>query len=204
MTTALLILNGELSSPAKVKLLAKEADVIVAADGGARHCRQLKLAPDLVIGDMDSLPRPLPKWKNTAFCCDFDEDRSDFEKALEYLEGMEAGPVWIVGALGGRPDHALVNLSLIEHWARRLPLVLADGGLAQPAGPGRYAYACGKGAAVTLLPITGSCRLSTRGLRYTLKNETLRRGSRGLSNRTTAGEFKVHVHSGRLWIMLPE
>jgi len=204
MKPALLLLNGELGSPAKVRKLAKRANTLVAADGGARHAKRLKLEPDLVIGDMDSLPKPLPKWKSTDFCCDFDEDRSDFEKALEYLEGMDAGPVWIAGAMGGRLDHTLVNLSIIERWSKRLPLELVDGGSARIAGPGRHVFATAKGATVTLLPAGQSCRLTTKGLKYPLKDETLRRGSRGLSNRTCAKEFALRIRSGRLWVLLPQ
>ena len=56
----LLLLNGELREPKAVKALARRADAVLCADGGARHARALKLVPDCVVGDMDSLPRPRP------------------------------------------------------------------------------------------------------------------------------------------------
>ncbi|MDD5628740.1 MAG: hypothetical protein PHU21_06725, partial [Elusimicrobia bacterium] len=83
--TAFLFLNGELPEPDLARRLARRADLVVCADGGARHAVRLGLRPDVVVGDMDSLPRPLPRaWRGVSFLCDFDEDSSDFEKALRF------------------------------------------------------------------------------------------------------------------------
>ena len=200
MNPVLLLLNGELDSDAAVRRISKSASMVLAANGGVKHCVRLKIRPRVVIGDMDSLPKPLPRWKDVVYLCDFDEDRSDFEKALDFLKENGAGPVWIAGALGKRLDHTLVNLSLFERYSKKLPLILLDSN-AQIAGPGRYAIRCAKGNIFSLLPVSAAARVTTRGLKYSLKNSTLRRGSRGLSNRAVSTRIEVHVLSGRLWIL---
>ena len=102
-------MNGELREPAAAKKLARSANAIVCADGGARHAKTLGLIPHVIVGDMDSLPRPLPRsWKKTAYLCDFDVNRSDMDKSLDFVEQSGFAKVWIAGALGGGLDHELV------------------------------------------------------------------------------------------------
>lgn len=201
----LLLLNGDAGEPARLRRLARGAAFLVAADGGLRHALALGLAPRLVVGDMDSLPSPLPRLPGTVFFLDCDPDRSDFEKALAFLAERSApAPVLVAGALGGRPDHAAVNLALAEAFADRIELVFVDGGEHRLLGPGRYAFPSRKGRLASLLPAGAGCRLSTRGLRYPLRGERLARGSRGLSNAATGRGFSITVHSGKVWLFQPE
>ena len=103
--------------PAHVRGLSRKAHRVFCADGGAGHAARLGIEPRLVIGDMDSLPKPLPKWRNTVFLCDFSKEKSDFEKVLDLAASSGAREVWVAGAVGGRLDHLLVNLSLVERFA---------------------------------------------------------------------------------------
>ena len=53
MSKALLICNGE--KPKKwLKKWVKEADFVLAADGGANAAAEAGITPDAVIGDLDS------------------------------------------------------------------------------------------------------------------------------------------------------
>jgi len=200
---ALVLLNGELSCPELVLGIARTAACLVCADGGARHAARLGLSPAAVIGDMDSLPKRRPNWKGTAYLCDFDEDSSDFEKALRFVLSIGASPVWVAGAFGGRLDHTLVNLSLVEKYSRNLSLCIIHEGLAWLAGPGRYVLASSAGRTVSLIPASRACTVSTKGLRYGLRRGVLRPGSRGLSNVAVSTKPVVEVHRGRAWIVQP-
>lgn len=215
MKPILLILNGELRAPAAVRAAAKRAGAILCADGGSRHAIALGLQPQLVIGDMDSLPAKRPKWPGTMYFCDFDADLSDFEKSLRLIVRQRAprvarrvlgakpragGPVvFVAAASGGRLDQMLVNLALIERYSEELELVLIDDAPARLLGPGRHKIAGKKGGTLTLLPATPSARVTTAGLAYPLKKERLNRSSRGLSNRFTGASAAIAVHEGRVW-----
>jgi len=214
----LLLLNGELGSAAQARKLGRQASLVLCADGGARHAAKLGLVPRAVIGDMDSLPDSLPRWKSTIYVCDFDSDVSDFEKSLRFIARRKfiraakrtlgivpaGGPrVWVAGALGGRPDHELVNWALLERYSEFLRLGLADGCMAWIAGKGRHSIECRKGQTVTLLSVTPSARVTTHGLFYPLHKGILERSSRGLSNRATTARPWIEVHVGRVWVLLP-
>jgi thiamine pyrophosphokinase len=200
VTPALLLLNGEISQPAEIKRLARDC-FVVCTDGGLRHAKRLKITADVVIGDMDSLPKPLPKLRDTSFLCDFDEERSDFDKALAWLQQAGPGEVFIAGALGGRLDHTLVNLALIGTYAKSMPLTLVGEGRGKIVGPGKHTLKDAKGHTFSLLPLGSSAVVSTTGLKYALNKETLRPGSRGLSNIGTRQRAQVHVHSGKIWLI---
>jgi len=48
--------NGDLPNPEKARALIHADDLIIAADGGTRHALALGLTPNVIIGDLDSLP----------------------------------------------------------------------------------------------------------------------------------------------------
>ncbi len=199
-TTAVVLLNGELRDPKSVRAAARAADFLLCADGGARHAIGLGLAPDWIIGDMDSLPKPLPKsWKKTLYWCDFDPERSDLDKALEFARSLGAGEALIAGVLGGGLDHELVNFAALEESAHGLALTVIDGGRARLLGPGRHRLPFRKGQRFSLLAAPRA-RLTLNGARFPLKNEILRRGSRGLGNRAE-GATVISVREGRVWVI---
>jgi len=219
MKPLLILLNGDLGDAAAVKRLAKTAEAVVAADGGARHAIALGVQPRIVIGDMDSLPRKRPAWPGTVYLCDFDPERSDFEKALRFAgrQGFaraakrSLGParapaerlaeVLVAGAAGGRLDHTLANLAVAERYAEAFDLRLVGGIEGRVLATGTHRVKARRGARVSLLPVGGPARLTTRGLRWPLRDEPLERGSRGLSNEATSASFTVRVHDGRAWLL---
>ncbi|MEK7389527.1 MAG: thiamine diphosphokinase [Elusimicrobiota bacterium] len=196
--TALLILNGELREPRRVRAAAAASDLLICADGGARHARTLGLVPDFIVGDMDSLARPLPRlWTRTVHLRDDDPERSDLDKALRLARSLGAVRVLIAGALGGDLDHELVNFAVFEARARGLDLSLIDGGTAVLLGPGRHLLPLKSGARFSLLAAPRA-RLSVTGARFAVRDETLARGSRGLGNRAR-GKVSIRVRSGLVW-----
>lgn len=200
MKFALILLNGDIRNPGPVRAAARRAGAVICADGGARHAVALRLQPDYIVGDMDSLPKSLPKsWKKTLYWCDFDPERSDLDKALDFARSLGARKVQLAGVLGGGLDHELVNFAALEESGTGLELTVIDGGAARLLGPGRHALPFKKGARFSLLAAPRA-RLRLSGARFGLKNELLRRGSRGLGNRAE-GKVSLIVRQGRVWVI---
>lgn len=196
--TALIVLNGELLDPRAARAAARGCEWLIFADGGARHAAALRLTPDFIVGDMDSLPRRSPR-SGVKFLNDPDQSRSDLDKALDLARRLGARRVYVAGARGGGLDHELVNFAVLEK-AAGLDVLVVDGGVARLLGPGRHLLAVKKGGRFSLLAAP-LARVTLTGARFSLKNEVLRRGSRGLGNRAE-GPVVLTVREGRVWFVV--
>jgi thiamine pyrophosphokinase len=184
---------------------------VIAADGGLVRARGLGLSPAALVGDLDSLAGHAAARAEAEGLAilrsPVDKDESDTELAV--LEAVRRGArrVTVLGALGGpRLDHALANLWLLGHPALRgVEVVLLDAATRAIVveGPATRALPGAVGATVSLLPLGGDAEgITTRGLRYPLRDEPLRTGpARGLSNVRTAADASVTVRSGRLLVV---
>lgn len=191
--------------------------IVVAADGGADRALRLGLTPDLVVGDMDSLPAgrldALRARGTEIVLVPAEKDESDMELAL--LAALDRGATGIVvlGAFGGpRLDHALANVGLLAMPAlARADVALLDArtrvsAIAAPGSDGgavERELAGRVGDLVTLLPLGAEVRgVTTAGLRYGLAGESLHPGpARGLSNVRTERGARVRVASGFLVVI---
>jgi thiamine pyrophosphokinase len=190
---------------------------VVAADGGYARAVALGFAPDVLVGDMDSLAADQAAAAEAAGAVirrfPPDKDESDTELALVEAMALGATRLTVLGAFGGpRLDHALANVWLLAHprlaaadlvlldGAARARLMTApgpDGGQVTQPLPGRL------GATVSLLPFGGDAEgVTTHGLRYPLRDEPLRVGpARGLSNVRVAGDAAIDLRRGRLLVV---
>jgi thiamine pyrophosphokinase len=188
--------------------------VVIGADRGAARARAAGVGVDVVVGDLDSIDADALERLRAdgaeVLRAERDKDESDTELALHVALDRGLEPIAIVGALGGtRIDHELANLLLLAHpRLDGLDVALLDGGttirrIGTDAGPGSVELTGAPGDLVTLLALAGAVEgVTTRGLRYPLRSETLPPGpARGLSNEmldTTAG---VTATRGRLLVI---
>ncbi|MEO5704597.1 MAG: thiamine diphosphokinase [Candidatus Limnocylindrales bacterium] len=222
MRHALILADGAI--PARAQLdwawpeWAAGIQLVVAADGGARHARALGFRVDLWVGDGDSIGADeldalaaagvamhrAPEYK----------DESDSELALLASIADGADAVTILGALGGpRIDHALANVGLLSHPALAgLPAWLYDERasrislLTAPDATGHAVTRRLEGRTddlVSLLPAgVDALGVTTEGLRFPLAAETLVLGrSRGVSNVRIGPVARITLESGRLLVI---
>ncbi|MGZ8514309.1 MAG: thiamine diphosphokinase [Candidatus Limnocylindrales bacterium] len=192
-------------------------ELVIAADGGARHAEALRVSIDVWVGDGDSIePVLLERLEATGVRLERsrpDKDESDTELAVLAALRRGADGLVIVGALGGeRIDHSLANIGLLGLPAlAELPAVLVDArsrvSLVQAPGPRGEPVARtleGRpGDIVSLLPLgPGVVGVTTTGLAYPLRDEPLPEGpARGLSNVRAEASASVTVRSGLLLIV---
>ena len=181
------------------------ADLIIAADGGSEHLRRWGIAPHVVVGDLDSLA------SNADASARIErhpreKDQTDTELAVDRAVAAGADEIVLVGALGGaRIDHALANALLLARGAERARVRIVRGPMCMRLirGGERLALDGREGELVSLLALGGDARgVSTEGLRYSLRGETLHLGSsRGVSNEIAATPAAVSLVEGALLVI---
>jgi thiamine pyrophosphokinase len=200
-----IIANGDPPDSLLARRHAKQADLLVAADGGAGHALALDLLPDVIIGDLDSLDENQQTQLRAAgarfLVHPAAKDETDLELALRYAVQQNADPIVVIAALGGRLDQMLANILLLTMPAlNNRDVRLVDG--SQTAFVVRQeATITGKpGDTVSLIPLGGEVRgVTTDGLLYPLTEGTLPFGpALGVSNEMTASQAYVQVRDGLL------
>jgi len=177
-------------------------DLVIAVDGGFERCLELGLKPSILIGDLDSLRRPLLDQVPTdcqKISYPSHKNETDTQLALEYCLKQGISEIIICNDLSGRFDHclALVQNLLQAHQsgvkaslasANQLVFILNQHNeLFYPAG-----------TQISLIALSPEAHFkSSTGLAFPLNNLFLYNWqSRGISNRTTSSEQRIDLASG--------
>lgn len=204
---AVIFANGKMNDPTQARTQVKQGDLLIAADGGALHCLELDLTPDLVIGDFDSLQQEdlniLESRGAEIIRYPARKDYTDLELALQHAVQRGAEDILVIAALGARWDQTLANLLLpAAATLEETTVSLVDGPqeLRLLRGPDRLELTGRKGEIVSLVPLGGPAEIiTTSGLEYPLNGETLDFGStRGISNVMLGRKASIHLQRGLL------
>lgn len=204
MSKALLICNGEKPGP-WLKRLSKEADFVLAADGGADAALAAGLRPDAVIGDLDSVsPRARQTLKDAPFIHVKRQDNTDFEKALDWLVQQKFDAVTVAGAAGKRLDFTVGNFLCVYPYLSRIKIIFKGNGWTVYPLVESLSFSARKGARLSLLPLAPCRGVTLKGLKYRLKDVNWRLGQTGLSNEVSARQSAVCFKSGYLLMYLED
>jgi thiamine pyrophosphokinase len=206
--TILIFANGDIEDVDWIRPNLASPAAILAANGGTRHLFRLQHLPDVVIGDLDSLPQDVQEWLEAAqvtiHVYPHDKNETDLELALLHAVSHFEDDIQIFGALGGRLDQTLANILLLAHPAlreRRIELLTEHQRAWLVTGSTKVTGKAGD--IVSLVPVAGDVLVkSTSGLRWPLTNKVLSVGpALGVSNEMTGSTATVEVESGILLLI---
>ena len=200
---ACIFCNGELKNPARVKRVASNCDLLIAADGGVKHLVGLGLQPEIIIGDMDSIATDMWNDENSIVRISYspDKDKSDVELAVEYALEQGCQEITLVAAIGGRLDHTLGNVALVASYPGRIAILDGVSTLVAVDKSEKCMLHGQVGTPVSLIPYgSGSFTVRTKGLKYSLGDESLHSTTHGLSNELSLTEACVCVSNGILLV----
>ena len=207
MATCALVAASDFNAEYFGKLDAQGTfDEVYAVDGGFAHLEAIGRAPDLAIGDFDSLGY-VPNAKRVSRY-PVKKDKSDFELALQRARDYGFTDVVAFGVLGGRLDHTLSSLQLLARYAEEGMNVTAIGdtyAVRALAGPDAFELPVCESGTVSVFSVSDEARgVIERGMEYPLDDAVLtNRTSLGLSNELTGEPAAVAVESGTLLVFYP-
>jgi thiamine pyrophosphokinase len=204
MTRIIIFANGELPNPDKAHALIQSTDFIICADGGTRHALTLGLIPNLIIGDMDSLPAnfTISNFDGEVIIFPKDKNETDLELAINHAITLKPDEIIIVAALGGRMDHTLANISLLTNF-QTINLKLNDGLEEIFLCKDQVEVKGRSGDIVSLIPWGGNVEgVKTENLKWKLNNEPLYFDkTRGISNEMISDVATISITKGLLLIV---
>jgi thiamine pyrophosphokinase len=208
MTRLIIFANGLIPNLEAARRLIQVGDILLAADGGTRHALALGLLPSVVIGDLDSL-LPDDRQRLEANGTKIhqyprDKDETDLELALNYAHGAGYHEIIILGALGGRLDQTLGNLSLLTRPEFAALDIRMDDGVEEAFFMRSNCEVHGKRAdIVSLIPWGGEVSgVLTEGLLWPLQGEPLFADrTRGVSNEMSREVASISIRSGLVLVV---
>ena len=192
--------------PGELRLAPGHPAFVIAADQGLRHLEAAGIAPDLIVGDFDSLGA-VPQGPNVV-CHPVEKDDTDMMLAVK--AGLARGYRTFVlyGGLGGRLDHTYANFQALTYLARRgaVGYLVGQGAAAAAVAAGRLTFPAGLEGWIGVFCPDGEARgVEIEGLYYTLRDGLLTSGfPLGASNHFTGQAASVSVREGTLLVMWRE
>ncbi len=206
---AAVFLNGSPDPPGLIRSAAGRADLVVAADGGARHALEAGVVPDLVVGDMDSLGEELALEAERRGASlerhPARKDKMDGHLAVLAARRLGADAADLLCVTGGRISaffavpHVLLaaervglKATVVAGWGRAF--VVEDGGRTVEGVPRD---------GVSIFPLSGPASgVTLEGFAYPLHEARLEPGDTlGFHNELAGHEARVSVGSGTLLVI---
>ena len=203
---ALIIANGASCSFELLGQLLEWSPIVVVLDNAIERVLQLDIKIDVLLGDFDGDFDP-EIYKEKQFPLEIvhtpNQDKTDLEKAFDYLIEKGHKAVNVVWATGKRADHTITNITNIVGYRNKLKIVILDDHSKIFLLPNKFEKWYTKNTPISLIPIGKVSGITTQNLFYPLNNEELSIGYRtGSSNHVTEdGIVKIEHSQGDLILM---
>lgn len=200
---AVVLCDGEVAEKEKLLSDVNDADLLIAADGGAGKAAKYGIEPDVIIGDLDSYE--VTGNEAAEVIRDPGQETNDLEKALKYAKEKSAKTVIVYGATGKRLDHTLKNLSVLLQFNNQFNSIFFKDRYSTIRiihSPFKEEFPLQ--TSVSLFPLSGTVEgITTQGLKYPLKNGTLQNGRQdGSSNETVEKTVEINFKKGDLLLLV--
>ena len=205
MKKCIILANGK--SPAKSIIRYLESagyNFLICADGGADTVKRLRLTPDVIIGDFDSV-----KSETLSFFGNKSEiirikrqNDTDVEKALKYAIRKKFNEAILLGAIGDRLDHSFCNMGIVIKFFNKIQVrIVSDKSMLTPY-KGVVELQAIKGETISLYGFDDKTKITSEGLKYPLKKTALPFGKReSTSNVAVKDVIRLKIERGMIFVI---
>lgn len=181
-------------------------DWVIGVDGGLSILKALNIVPSQLLGDFDSvsgLDQYLQLWPD-AVCDQFpsEKDQTDAELAMDQMLKKSVDEVVIIGGFGGRVDHLMGNIFLLDR-VKTINAYMIDDINCLEMIKGPYERTIERdslfGRYVSLVPLDSQIEgVDLRGFKYPLDNAKIAFSETiGISNELCEDKGSIRIKSGR-------
>ncbi|MFH2057366.1 MAG: thiamine diphosphokinase [Pseudomonadota bacterium] len=200
-----IIASGDLDLTFRIRQIIKTAQILICADGGARHLRMLDILPHVLIGDFDSIhadDKAFLKTKNVKqIKFPAKKDQTDSELCVLWAMEHKATDITLLGVLGSRLDHSLANIFLLKKLAEQnIPARIIDKNNELIMVCDSIELEGNPGDLLSIIPVTDKVTgITLKGLEYPMENGQIEMGSSiGISNHFVQNRATISIQTGRL------
>lgn len=206
----LIITGGKINKNfAKKYIKSNKYDIIIAVDKGLETIDYLKLEPQYILGDFDSVnTKILEKYKTQnikIIKLNPEKDLTDTHSAIDLALEIKSTEITILGAIGTRLDHTMANIHILKQALdknikakivnEKNEIELIDKEIIIKKDD-NYKY-------VSIIPLTTNVTgITIEGMKYIINDYTLSIGdSLGISNEQIDKEAKISIKTGILVVI---
>ena len=179
-------------------------NTLICADGGADSALKMNLTPDVIIGDLDSISRETIRRfnKRSKFIHQKRQNDTDVEKCLKYVIKKNFSEALLVGATGNRLDHTFCNLGIVLKFFPQINFsLMAENSYLKPYNGNTYLKSF-PGEIISLYGFDNKTKITTRGLKYPLRNASLPFGKKeSTSNVSTTNSVQLKIKNGVVFVI---
>ena len=203
---ALIIANGAECSRELLGQLLEWSPLVIVLDSAIERAITLEIKIDVLLGDFDR-NFDANYYKEIQYPIEIikiiDQNKTDLEKAFDYLIERKIPAVNVVWATGKRADHTITNLTTLAQYREKLKIVILDDHSKVFLLPKKFEKWYTKNTPISLIPIGNVEGIHTKNLFYSLENDSLTMGYRtGSSNHVSEdGSVVIQHETGDLLLM---
>ena len=205
MKKALLLANGDAPKISQIKYLQKKGfNYFICADGGANSAMKLKINPNIIIGDLDSISPSTEKYfsEKSEIIKISRQNDTDVEKALKYLIKKKYDEVILLGATGDRLDHTICNLGIVIKFYNKIKISILHEKSFLKAYNQNVELRTIKDEVISLYGFDNKTKITSMGLKYSLKNASLQFGQKESTSNVAKGEkVKLNISGGIIFVI---
>ncbi|MBA0883238.1 thiamine diphosphokinase [Flavobacterium undicola] len=203
---ALIIANGAACNPELLGQLLEWSPLVIVLDSAIERVMKLDIKVDVLLGDFDG-DFDANYYKEKQYPLEIvhtpDQNKTDLEKAFDYLIERNIPAANVVWATGRRADHTITNLTNIVRYRDKLKIVILDDHSKVFLLPKKFEKWYTANTPISLIPIGHVSGIHSENLFYPLKDDSLTIGYRtGSSNHVAQDGLVIIEHNeGDLLLM---
>ena len=177
---------------------------LICADGGSNSALKMKLIPDVIIGDFDSISsKALKEFKSVSKIIRLKrQNDTDVEKCLKYAIKNKFEEALLLGATGNQLDHTFCNIGIVLKFYPKIKISLIAEDSFLKAYTGNVKLNTFPGETISLYGISPKTKIISNGLKYELKNIALPFGVRESTSNIAMENFvTLNINGGVIFII---